>query len=179
MFEFKHEGSKCNPHLWEPRGIAPIGVLLHTTDGVSSQVYLQNDVLKEGRVASADYLIGRDGRTLKLIPDGAMSYHAGATCWQQLRAGGADANRDLIGIELENFDRKGELPTARQHMALAGLCLYLADKYKWSPFYAWSHGQIAVPIGRRNDPRGLNWGYVAWLMQFGPELVTFYGDTLA
>lgn len=178
MFEFKNKGKLCDPHLWEPRNVVPIGALLHTTDGVNSQSYLQGGILADGRVASADYLIGRDGTTIRLVPEGAMSYHAGATCWAQIRGTDADPNRDLVGIELENFDRKGEIPTTRQHMALAGLLLVLADKYKWSPLYVWTHGGIAVPMGRRTDPRALNLGYVFWLMEFAPELTQFYGDTV-
>lgn len=178
MFEFKNAGHLCDPHLYETRIALPIGALLHTSDGLNSQGYLQGGVLKEGRIASADYLLQRDGTAIRLIPDGMMSYHAGTTCWKKLYGEKADANRDLVGIELENYDRKGQIPTQQQHKALAGLLLFLADKYVWSPLQVWTHGGIAEPIGRRTDPRALNVGYVFWLMEFGQVATTFYGEPL-
>jgi N-acetyl-anhydromuramyl-L-alanine amidase AmpD len=175
MFEVYDASSLCDKQLYEPRGDDPDGVLIHTSDGRSSQAYLQGGSIAAGHPASADFLITRLGRIIRLVPRGMMSYHAGVTIWQGKLDTVNRASRSLVGIELENYDSQGEIPTSYQHAAVAGLCLVAASYYNWSPFIAYGHYGIAQPMGRRSDPHQFNWGYMAWLMAHAHESITLYG----
>jgi len=153
-------------------------VMLHTTDGVNSQAYLQGGSAVAGRPASADYLITRSGTVLKLIPHGMMAYHAGVVLWGDKQDKSNECSRDLIGIEIENNDHTGQVPTVLQHHAVAGVLLVLAEHYKWSPLIVYGHYGLAWPMGRRSDPHAWDWGYMFWLMAHSPETCQLYGAPL-
>jgi N-acetyl-anhydromuramyl-L-alanine amidase AmpD len=133
---------------------------------------MQGGVLRDGRRATADYLIVRNGAIYKITPHGHAAYHAGICVWEGKLDTTNVTSAKLVGIELENHDGGGEVPTSAQHYALAALLLDLAHVWKWSPMRVYGHGNLASPIGRRNDPRGLDYGLVFWLMQFTPNVLT-------
>ena len=72
-----------------------------------------------------------------------MSYHAGR-CKDAL---GIDTtgrtSRRLIGVEIENADSAGEIPTVAQHRAVAGLMLVGAAHYKWQGLEVVGHYGLA------------------------------------
>lgn len=149
--------------------------MLHTTDGTDSQSWLQGRSVVAGRPASSDYLIKRDGTIIRLVKRGHGSHHAGVCYWQGQKDVKGLVSARLIGIEIENWDSGGEVPTLMQHRAAASLCLVLAQYHQWTPFHAWGHYGLAWPMGRRQDPRGWDWGYMYWLMTFRPESDMLYG----
>lgn len=176
MYTLEDESSKCDPTLYEVRGQEPEGLMVHTTDGVDSQGWLQGGSRTAGKPASVDFLIARSGRVIRLVPRGMMAYHAGKCLWNGAVDGNNETSRRLMGVELENADSQRQVPTLQQHEALAALTLGLASKYKWGPLRVYGHYGLAYPMGRRSDPHALDWGHVFWLMRFGGTLVGLKGQ---
>lgn len=163
-FKLYYRGRKMHARLMYPRRSKPVGAVLHTTVGYDSEEYLQGGVLKEGRIASADYLIKRDGTIIQLAPSDMGTYHLGQCWWNGKLDTSDQGSHDTVGIELENMDTDNQVPTEAQHRACALLLLELAHHYRWSPLHVWAHSGLARPIGRRTDPGGLDWGFLFWLM---------------
>jgi N-acetyl-anhydromuramyl-L-alanine amidase AmpD len=175
MFEVYDASALCDKTLYEARGDDPDGIMLHTTDGRSSQDWLQGGSRRAGKPASSDFLIARSGKIIRIVPRGQMSYHAGVC--RDARGVDTDGrtSRALIGIEVENADSAGETPTSQQHGAVAGLVLAAASFYKWSPVIMYGHYGLAHPMGRRSDPHAWNWGYMMWLMAHSHDSISLFG----
>lgn len=62
-----------------------------------------------------------------------------------------------MGVELESLDTTH--CTYQQHDSLAELIVLRGIDYGWQwPYYVLGHYEIAVPVGRRSDPLGFDWG---------------------
>jgi len=63
----------------------------------------------------------------------------------------------LLGVELEALDT--ELVTWQQIDSLAELLVSdpLHQGWRW-PYYLRGHYDVALPMGRRSDPKGLDYG---------------------
>jgi N-acetyl-anhydromuramyl-L-alanine amidase AmpD len=153
-----------------------LGVLLHTTDGRNSLAWLQGASAVAGKPASADYLITRSGHIYKLMPKGHYAWHAGVTNLSGKVDTADYVSRSFIGIEVENADSAGQLPTRSQHEATAGLLLLLATVYDFSPLHVYGHYALAFPMGRRSDPHAWDWGLMFWLMAFAQAHISLLGD---
>jgi N-acetyl-anhydromuramyl-L-alanine amidase AmpD len=154
-----------------------LGVVLHTTDGVDSLAWLQGGSANGGSGASADYLVLRRGDILKLMPRGYHAFHAGVTNLSGSKDPLNHVSRRYIGIEVENLDSKGQVPTGPQHEATAGLIAFVADVYRFSPLRVYGHYGLAYPMGRRSDPHAWDWGLMFWLMAHAKERITLIGNT--
>ncbi|MCB0191045.1 MAG: N-acetylmuramoyl-L-alanine amidase [Anaerolineae bacterium] len=99
---------------------------------------------------SAHYSIGKDGEIVQHVQDIHRAWHAGRSIWK-----GRDGCNDYaLGIELVNLnDGRDPYPEA-QHQANLALCAYLLDKYNISTNDIMGHLDIAIPPGRKSDPRG-------------------------
>jgi hypothetical protein len=70
---------------------------------------------------------------------------------------GDAASEILVGWELECLDTQA--PTWQQIDSLAEGIVALTPAYGWRwPFVLFGHGGEAIPVGRRSDPRHLDWG---------------------
>ena len=152
-------GQSTHSSNYHRRDNRPIGVCIHTTSGVNSVAYLQADKRATNNVATADYLIDRQGTRYKLVPDGNYAYHVGKARWGAFTNDLDRISEMYIGIELENLDNG--LCTWQQHDSLAELITgELMNKWLWAyPFDIVGHYELATPIGRRSDPLGFDWGF--------------------
>jgi LysM repeat protein len=99
---------------------------------------------------SAHYTIGKDGKIVQHVKDSDRAWHAGQSVWK----GRNSVNDYAIGIELVNLnDGQDPYPEA-QHQATVALCAYLAYTYNISVDDIMGHLDIALPPGRKTDPRG-------------------------
>jgi LysM repeat protein len=99
---------------------------------------------------SAHYSIGKDGRIVQHVRDEDRAWHAGKSQWQ----GVDNVNDFALGIELVNLnDGQDPFPEA-QHEANVQLCAYLCRQHSIRPENIVGHEDIAVPAGRKTDPRG-------------------------
>ncbi len=99
---------------------------------------------------SAHYSIGKDGEIVQHVQDIHRAWHAGRSIWK----GRNSCNDYTIGIELVNLNDGNDPYPKEQHQANLALCVYLADKYNITIDNFMRHVDIALPPGRKSDPRG-------------------------
>jgi N-acetyl-anhydromuramyl-L-alanine amidase AmpD len=148
-----------------PRTWPAIGVLVHTTSGKDSLAYLLGGSVADGRFASCDCLISRDGGRHTITPPGRVPYHAGASCFTPISYIGDnnclykddEVSQVLIGIELECLE--SERPTYAQYDSLAEYIVRRGVDFRWRwPYTIYGHYAVARPPGRRADPVAFDWG---------------------
>ena len=101
---------------------------------------------------SAHYTIGKDGEIVQHVQDMHRAWHAGRSVWK----GRNSCNDYTIGIELVNLNDGSDSYPEAQHQANVTLCAHLADRYRASVDDIMGHLDIALPPGRKSDPRGYN-----------------------
>jgi LysM repeat protein len=99
---------------------------------------------------SAHYTIGKDGRIVQHVRDEDRAWHAGKSEWK----GVPSVNDYALGIELVNLNDGTDTYPEEQHRANVQLCTYLCRKHNIMPENIVGHVDIAVPQGRKTDPRG-------------------------
>ena len=105
---------------------------------------------KPSAQVSAHYTIGKDGQIVQHVKDSDRAWHAGQSIWK----GRNSVNDFGIGIELVNLnDGQDPYPEA-QHQANVALCAYLCYRYNIKVDDIMGHVDIALPPGRKSDPRG-------------------------
>jgi N-acetyl-anhydromuramyl-L-alanine amidase AmpD len=101
-------------------------------------------------LVSAHYTIGKDGRIVQHVRDRDRAWHAGRSEWK----GVENVNNYGIGIELVNLNDGQDPYPEEQHKANVQLCAYLCRKYSIQTDDIMGHLDIAIPLGRKTDPRG-------------------------
>ena len=103
---------------------------------------------------SSHYTIGKDGRIVQHVRDEDRAWHAGKSEWK----GVPGVNDYGLGIELVNLNDGSDPYPEAQHQANALLCAYLCRKHSIKPEDIVGHVDVAVPAGRKSDPRGYDMG---------------------
>ena len=98
---------------------------------------------------SAHYTIGKDGKIVQHVRDSNRAWHAGKSVWK----GRESCNDYCIGIELVNLNDGADPYPEAQHQANVDLCAYLCYTYHISTDDIMGHLDIALPVGRKSDPR--------------------------
>lgn len=155
--------------LKEPRGVAPRGVVMHTTIGRNSLSWLQGGSYHAGTPASCDKLFAKDGTVYLLTGDGGqaeMSYHAGRSTWRgQYTLEGKTGykvqtlNRIYLGYEVENLDNDVDPFTPAQMLSVAASYAYDAARWRIKDVNLTSHARCAMPYGRKSDPLHMDFGW--------------------
>lgn len=149
------------------------GIVIHESIGTDSISWLQGGSARDGRPASADYLIRRDGDILQITRPGWYAYHTGVARWQLQQESDRSLNQSFIGIELENKPEDGERVTGPQYIACAALVARLIATYHIDMRNIVGHYQIALPAGRKSDPVTFNWSmFTVELIMPSPEQST-------
>ncbi len=99
---------------------------------------------------SAHYSIGKDGKIAQHVKDRNRAWHAGKSVWR----GRNSCNDYTIGIELVNLNNGQDPYPETQHRANVALSAYICDKYKIKTDDITGHLNVALPPGRKSDPRG-------------------------
>jgi N-acetyl-anhydromuramyl-L-alanine amidase AmpD len=107
-------------------------------------------IFKRENVAT-HYLIDRDGRIYRLVPEYKIAYHAGSSKMPDGRSG---VNRFSIGIEL--LGHPTEAFAEDQYQALKYLQQDIGTRVNIR--HIQGHGEIAP--GRKTDPENIDWGRV-------------------
>jgi LysM repeat protein len=126
-------------------------IVIHSTAN-SSLVGVVDWFNNPSAKVSAHYTIGKDGQIVQHVQDMHRAWHAGRSVWK----GRNSCNDYTIGIELVNLNDGSDPYPEAQHQANVTLCAYLADKYRVSADDMMGHLDIALPPGRKSDPRGYN-----------------------
>lgn len=117
---------------------------------------------------SAHYLIARDGTILKMVDEKNVAYHAGKSA---LPDGSRQMlNTTSIGIEVISMKRNG--PTEAQYRSLDWLIKDICSRYDIR--YLVRHSDIATPLGRKDDPWGMDWKRVCENVKVKyPDITTY------
>ena len=131
--------------LWVPgRTGKPLSIIIHATHGrAGSTSDAEARFLRDSPDVSAHYLMARDGRTFRILPDEHVAWHAGE-CQPLYR------NDTSIGIEIHAAVT--EAITGPQKVALADLLRALTAQWAIVPSNIASHRAVALPAGRKSDP---------------------------
>lgn len=146
-----------SPNHGPRRDDAPIDMLLlHYTDMATAEAAL-NRLCDPAAQVSAHYLVARDGRMYRLVPEDRRAWHAGRAWW----AGETDINGRSIGIELDNPGHSHgytDFPEA-QMTALTALCREILSRWPIPPYRVLGHSDVApdrkIDPGHRFDWRRL------------------------
>ena len=97
---------------------------------------------------AAHYLIGRDGKILKLVEEKNIAYHAGVST---VPDGRNNVNKFSIGIELVANEKDGY--TKEQYDSVSRLVNEIKSRYDIK--YVLGHKDISP--GRKTDPWKFDW----------------------
>lgn len=126
-------------------------IIIHSSyNALSSDSFSLAGVLQEYKNAdvSPHYIIDRQGKVFRLVPDKYVAYHAGES---KLPDGRTNVNELSIGIEIINTKDDG--PTNAQYLSLAKLVRCLKKRYPIK--YILGHSDIAPD--RKTDPWQFDW----------------------
>lgn len=127
-------------------------VVLHHTASASMQSVIDWFSTPESRVSS-HYTIAKDGSIFQHVSTFMRAWHAGAS---RDVDGRERVNDFSIGIEIENAG-DGADPFTEAQIQVTGY-LIGAMRFRFPELkYVTSHEYIAVPAGRKVDPRGFPW----------------------
>lgn len=108
--------------------------------------------MSPGSRVSAHYIIAKDGRVVQMVPVRLRAWHAGYS-----RLGSRwDVNDFSVGIELVNRDDGRDPYTLAQVRSLVTLLADLSDAYGIPLNRIVPHSLVALPPGRKVDPRRLS-----------------------
>ena len=111
---------------------------------------------------SAHFVVARDGAVTQMVPLGKRAWHGGTS-----RLGRRQNVNDFsVGIEIVNRNDGAQPYTDRQYEAVAGIIRHLrtARKCRIPLERIVSHRAIAVPEGRKSDPRGFDFARLRRLL---------------
>lgn len=132
-----------------PAGTTVDTIVLHATAGDLSPSLAWLTTPRSG--VSAHYVIARGGRIFELVEPARRAWHAGTS---RMPDGREDVNDFSIGVELVNRNDGTDSYPPAQVEAAAWLCRHLADTHPVEHIV--SHTAIALPAGRKIDPRGFD-----------------------
>lgn len=148
-------------HSDRPKGTLPDLVVIHGTAGETDAGDLSWLTSPASQV-SYHYLVGRDGRVYRLVPDELRAWHAGRSIWE----GRADCNDYSIGVGVANDG--AEPYTVRQYAAASVLAAELMHRHHIPMHRIVGHHHVSP--GRKTDP----WLHFEW-MRFAATLTGALG----
>ena len=125
------------------------------------------------RKVSAHFVVGKEGEVLQMVPVEKRAWHAG----KSLLEGKEHVNDFSVGVEIVNLNDGKQPFTDAQYEAVAGIVRFVRSKFPVPDQRIVSHAQIALPVGRKSDPLGLDFDRVRMLAKLSPvpEPVTVPG----
>lgn len=168
-------------HGYEARTAAPTSIVCHSTSNpnhTNTAFSAEATFLFKNKLASAHYLIGKDGATVRFLePRPWAAWHAG-------NAQQAYVNQRSIGIELHHSVGDPPYPQA-QLDALGRLLRALMATFSIPVTKVETHGQIAIagPYQRKTDPS--DWphaDFIRWrnaLLNSAPAVPSYRAVTCA
>lgn len=135
-----------------PPGVRVDCVVLHATviDLRPTLMHLTNP----RSTVSSHYVVDRDGTVYQLVDIEKRAWHAGTSEFHKI----PHVNDFSVGIEMVNRNDGKEKFTDRQYHSVAHIIGLLRSKYGYTipNSRIIGHTDIAVPKGRKSDPRGFD-----------------------
>ena len=122
-------------------------IIVHYTGMQSERESIKRLCNPKSKV-SCHYLIGINGKVLRLVQDNKIAWHAGKSCWGKNK----NLNKNSIGIELVNKGHSYGYTNfkKKQILSLIEICKKLIKKYKIKKTNIIGHSDVA-PL-RKIDP---------------------------
>lgn len=134
-----------------PRTVPVTALVLHAD--ASSKVESSLDWIRRAESqVSYHVLIGRNGLTFAIVNPDRKAWHAGVSSLD----GAEDANRYSVGVCLSNRNDGVEPYPMAQQGAAADVCALLCRHYGIPTTRIVTHAAVALPAGRKSDPKGLD-----------------------
>jgi N-acetylmuramoyl-L-alanine amidase len=130
----------------------PDGIGLHhtgSTNEAGDEAWLSH---YHTNPVSINQLVKRDGTIIQIVPNNVVAWSFGASTL----SGRSDCNAWCIGVEICN-NGIGEVYTDAQYEAVAQTVAYNCALYHIPDLHVSSHARVALPAGRKDDPRGWDW----------------------
>ena|SRR5947209_4570486 len=127
-------------------------IVLHSTVIPTLQTTTEAFYNTKSQVSS-HFTIGKDGSIVQNVSTFQRAWHAGVS---KDSLGRENLNNFSIGIELVNLNDGKDPYTPQQIQVLRFLILTLKRRFP-TLHYIVSHEYIAVPHGRKSDPKGFPW----------------------
>jgi hypothetical protein len=128
-------------------------VVMHATGGVKAGDLWTLSGRDRRHLVSTHYYVTKLGEIYQLVQDKDIAWHAGVTYWQ----GESDCNRFSLGVEMENLNNGKDPYPQAQVDAVVSLVRNKVQQYKIPRSRLVRHAEIALPPGRKSDPRGFAW----------------------
>ncbi|SEQ40920.1 N-acetylmuramoyl-L-alanine amidase [Faunimonas pinastri] len=130
------------------RRTGPVDILILHYTGMPDDGEAQRWLCNPESEVSSHYVVHRDGRLVRLVPEDRRAWHAGASSW----AGETDINSRSVGIEIANPGHTGGLPEfpPAQIEALIALCREIVGRHPIPPHRVLAHSDVAP--SRKVDP---------------------------
>lgn len=138
-------------------------IVLHDTGGKTAHGTI-NWFLNPDSKVSSHYVIDKDGKVYRTVPDAEKAWHAGRSTLH----GQENVNDFSIGIEIVDNDDKDKYPE-EQLDALFQLVTELCHEYHIPLNRVVGHADICVPPGRKVDP-GPDFPWYEFLITVGTLL---------
>ncbi|MCE9558017.1 MAG: N-acetylmuramoyl-L-alanine amidase [Armatimonadetes bacterium] len=128
-------------------------IVLHHTASSTLGGVVKWFATKDSQV-SAHYTIGKDGSIVQHVSTFDRAWHAGNSMDIE---GRTNLNNFTVGIEMVNVGDGKDPWTPEQVEAVHHLMAHLIKHRFPGIKYITSHEFIAVPLGRKSDPKGFPW----------------------
>lgn len=132
--------------------IKPRVVLFHHTGSANMDGTIHWFLNRKSKVSS-DFVIGKDGRIVRMVPKGWCGWHAGECTFDNKPT--RFYNFLSYGVELVNRG-DGIDPYPERQLEAAAYVVALIQKEALTVTLLRRHGDVAVPKGRKSDPLGLS-----------------------
>jgi N-acetyl-anhydromuramyl-L-alanine amidase AmpD len=127
-------------------------IVLHATAGDTLEGCVKWFLNPESKV-SAHYNVGRKGGIVQMVSSFNRAWHAGVS---KVADGRERVNNFSIGIEIVNLNDGKDPYSEEQYQAVDNLIGMLLRRFPTIKQIV-SHEYIAVPKGRKSDPKGYDW----------------------
>ena len=140
------------------RSISAIKTIIIHYTGMQSERESLAKLCNPRSKVSSHYLINRKGKIYRLVEDNKIAWHAGKSCWGNLK----NLNKSSIGIELTNKGHQFGYTNfkKKQISSLIILIKMIVKKYTIKKKYIIGHSDIA-PLRKKDPGEKFPWSLLA------------------
>ena len=135
-----------------PYGTTIDCVVLHSTAEPTLRSTIETFQDAQSQV-SAHFVVGKDGTTVLMVPLERRAWHAGVSALDDR----PNVNDYSVGIEMVNLNDGVDPYTNAQYLAVAQIIRRLRTVCDIPDNHIVAHAQIALPPGRKTDPKNFDW----------------------
>ena len=148
-----------------PEGAVVDCVVLHATVVPTVQETIDIFLSREGKRVSAHFVVGKEGCVVQMVPVERRAWHAGPSVLDGVEG----VNAFNVGIAMVHRNDGEDPYTEAQVEAVAGIIRLVRSRHDVPLDRIVSHAEIAIPAGRKDDPRGFDFDRLRLLISGTPR----------